>query len=66
MLNVSLVCLEMQLQKNLVDILQNKWQLNLENLCGQAYDGAGAMAGRVRGVAARIMADYPKAVYTHC
>lgn len=52
--------------KNLVDILQNKWQLNLENLCGQAYDGAGAMAGRVRGVAARIMADYPKAVYTHC
>ena len=51
---------------NLVDILKNKWHLNLENLCGQAYDGAGAMARRIRGVAARIMADYPKAVYTYC
>ena len=51
---------------NLVDILKNEWHLNLENLCGQAYDGAGAMAGRIQGVAARIMADFPKAVYTHC
>ena len=38
----------------------------MENLCGQAYDGAGAMAVRIQGVAAWIMADYPKAVYTHC
>ena len=38
----------------------------MENVCGQAYDGAGAMAGRIRGVAAQIMTTYPKAVYTHC
>lgn len=33
---------------------------------GQCYDGAGAMAGTVRGVAARISGDYPDAQYTHC
>ena len=33
---------------------------------GQAYDGAGAMAGLTKGVAARIRAKYPKATYTHC
>ena len=49
---------------NLVDILKNKWHLNLEHLCGQAYDGAETMAGKC--VAAQIMADYPKAVYTYC
>ena len=30
------------------------------------YDGAGAMAGRAKGVAARIQNQYPKAIYTHC
>ncbi len=38
----------------------------MTKLCGQAYDGAGAMAGKNRGVAATIMSAYPKAVYTHC
>ena len=32
---------------------------------GQGYDGAGAMAGKRKGVAARIMNKYPKALYTH-
>ncbi len=35
-------------------------------LCGQAYDGAGAMAGKSKGAASRIMQKYPKALYTHC
>ena len=35
-------------------------------LRGQVYDGAGAMAGRAKGVAARIQNQYPKAIYTHC
>ena len=32
---------------------------------GQAYDGAGAMAGQSKGAAACIRSKYPKAVYTH-
>ena len=43
-----------------------KWQLDLKKLCGQAYDGTGAMSGKSWGVAARIMEQYPRALYTHC
>lgn len=42
------------------------WQLPASLLRGQAYDGAGSMAGHTRGVAARISAMHPKALYTHC
>lgn len=42
------------------------WQLDPQLLRGQAFDGAGAMAGRTRGASSRIMALYPKALYTHC
>ena len=50
------------------DILEQlaNWQLEPTFLRGQAYDGAGAMAGQVRGTAACISSLYPKAVYTHC
>ena len=40
--------------------------LDLSNLRGQAYDGAGNMAGSVNGAAALITADYPLALYLHC
>ena len=33
---------------------------------GQGYDGAGDMAGRCAGAAARILLNYPRALYTHC
>jgi hypothetical protein len=41
---------------------------NLDHLklVGQAYDGASNMSGRFTGVAARITADYPAAMYIHC
>ncbi|XP_074658629.1 52 kDa repressor of the inhibitor of the protein kinase-like [Tubulanus polymorphus] len=42
------------------------WGLSLENCRGQTYDGAGGMAGAQSGCAARITADFPLAVYTHC
>ena len=42
------------------------WQLSAFHLCGQTYDGAGAMAGKNKGAAARIQEVFPKAVYTHC
>ena len=40
--------------------------LDLTKLRGQAYDGAGNMAGSVRGTAALITAQYPLALYRHC
>jgi len=42
------------------------WQLSASQLCGQMYDGAGSMAGKRKGVAARISEQYPKTLYTHC
>ena len=42
------------------------WKLDRQNLCGQAYDGAGSMAGATKGIAARILCQYPKAWYIHC
>ena len=44
----------------------SKWQLPPQFLRGQAYDGAGAMAGRSKGAAACITSLHPKALYTHC
>ena len=40
--------------------------LDLEHLRGQAYDGAGNMAGSVKGTAALICSHYPLAMYLHC
>ena len=40
--------------------------LDLEFLRGQVFDGAGAMVGKSRGAAARIISRYPKALFTHC
>ena len=39
---------------------------DITKLRGQAYDGAGNMAGRIRGTAALITAQYPLALYIHC
>ena len=44
----------------------SEWALDLKFLRGQAYDGAGAMAGCSKGVATHIQDKFPKAVYTHC
>jgi len=46
--------------------LEKNWELNMDTFCGQGYDGAGSMVGKRRGIAARIMNKYPKALYTHC
>lgn len=44
----------------------NTWQLPTSLLHGQSYDGAWSISGSVRGAAARICADHPKALYVHC
>ena len=43
-----------------------KLTLDLNDLRGQGYDGAGNMSGKYRGAAAIIQHDYPKALYVHC
>ncbi len=40
--------------------------LDLSYLRGQSYDGAGNMAGSVKGTAALIRKDFPLAIYVHC
>ena len=40
--------------------------LDLSNLHGQAYNGAGNMVGSVNGTAALIAVDSPLALYLHC
>ena len=40
--------------------------LRMEECCGQGYDEVGNMAGKLSGVAARILQNYEKAVYVHC
>ena len=53
------------LAENILSKLSD-WQLQLRLLRGQAYDGAGSMAGTTKGVATRIREKHPKALYTHC
>jgi hypothetical protein len=40
--------------------------INIDNLCGQGYDGAGAMSGIYNGAQSYIQNLYPKALYVHC
>ena len=53
------------LANTILDTL-DEWKLHKQNLCGQAYDGAGSMAGATKGIAARNSQQYPKACYVHC
>ena len=53
------------LAKKITDSLES-FGLDLGNLRGQSYDGAGNMAGTIRGTAALISAQYPLALYLHC
>ena len=56
---------EISLAEKIVTTLQC-YGLDLMKLRGQAYDGAGNMAGSIRGTAALISAQYPLALYLHC
>ncbi len=49
----------------LLNYLRNM-NLNLNNLRGQAYDGASAMSGKFGGVQAEVKKNYPLAMYLHC
>ena len=43
-----------------------RMNLNLSRCRGQCYDGASNMSGCRSGVAARLLADEKRAIYTHC
>ena len=53
------------LAEKLMGCLQ-AYGLDLTKLRGQACDGAGNVAGTVKGTAAIIMRQYPLALYLHC
>ena len=44
----------------------HSFNLDLSNLQGQVYDGAGNMAECVNGTATLITNEYPQALYLHC
>ena len=51
--------------KIIVRSLRN-FNLDLSNLRGQVYDGAGNMGGCVNGTATLVTNEYPQALYLHC
>ena len=53
------------ISKLILDTLESVG-LSMDKCRGQCYDGAGNMAGRCRGAAARIAQQHPEALYTHC
>ena len=53
------------LSNKIIEAVQSL-SLDMNNLRGQAYDGAGNMAGAISGVSTRIQRLYPKAFYFHC
>lgn len=53
------------LADKIVQSLQ-QWGLEVENIRGQGYDGAANMAGKHKGVQARILEINEKALYFHC
>ena len=63
---VKASCLDASsLTEYILDTLR-KYQLNLESIVSQGYDGASVMSGRYSGVQQRIMEVVPQAIYIHC
>ena len=54
------------LAEKIKSALQDKYGLDMINLRGQCYDGAGNMSGVRNGLAARVTQEFPKAVYMWC
>ena len=66
---IGLACVEATNAASLKSVICDcltRCGLSLSNCCGQAYDGAANMSGRLSGVATRIQQDEPKALYVHC
>ena len=53
------------LKKEISDVLA-RYNLNIENMRGQGYDGASNMRGAWNGLQALFLKDCPYAYYIHC
>ncbi|XP_025192782.1 zinc finger MYM-type protein 1-like isoform X2 [Melanaphis sacchari] len=51
---------------NLIKVVLNSYNLRIEDLRGQCYDGAASMRGSYNGVQAKIRTENPLAFYVHC
>lgn len=51
---------------NLIKEVLNSYNLRIEDIRGQCYDGAASMRGSYSGVQARILTENPLAMYIHC
>ena len=54
------------LKDKVIHCVTEELKLDLQKCRGQCYDGAGNMAGKCRGLAARILRLNDLAIYTHC
>ncbi|KAL1299808.1 zinc finger MYM-type protein 1-like [Arachis ipaensis] len=53
------------LKKELISVLSH-YNLQVENIRGQGYDGTSNMRGEWNGLQALFLKDYPQAYYVHC
>jgi len=51
---------------NLIKLVLNSYNLRIEDLRGQCYDGVASMRGSYKGVQAKIRTENPLAFYVHC
>lgn len=52
--------------RNTVEQYLNRLGLDLANMRGQGYDGGSNMAGRLNGLQALVMQEFPLAFFMHC
>ena len=52
--------------KNEIYAILSRHCLNIQNICGQGYDGASNMCGEWKGLQALVLKDCPYAYYVHC
>ncbi|XP_030214602.1 zinc finger MYM-type protein 1-like isoform X3 [Gadus morhua] len=52
--------------ENVVMKLLEQNNLNIQDVCGQGYDGAANMSGRYNGLQSRIQKQNERALYVHC
>jgi hypothetical protein len=52
--------------KNEISVVFSQHCLDIQNICGQGYDGASNMHGEWKGLHALFLNDCPCAYYVHC
>jgi len=66
---VGMYALDQTTEESIFNALKDvlaRCNLDKNNCCGQAHDGASAMAGHISGVARRMLDEVPVALFVHC